>query len=416
MDSKLIFLCLIALLPAVLATVYPYNCTALCANITRDCNGSNTQFPTTTISPQVFCETACVTLNTTNSTAFNDDTYDCHYYHAGVAGSSPINANIHCVHAGPLGGGVCGTLAEAYCDFVLQTCTGANAQYVDVAPLGIKQICINAAEAFPVAMGGAIPLQWVGDATETSTAIECHQYHGLVAAQSSTNANIHCPHAGAYGGSVCGSPVENFCNFVESACGNTSYASYASQANCVLLAAAFPPQNGGLGNETSGNTLGCRAYHAAVAKSVPNPHCFHTAANGGAGVCGSTCDAYCSLIQYGCTGANQQHANLSACMTACALYPVVNYYNLTNSATAAPSANTLDCRYYHATAAILYSPTVHCPHAGVSGGGVCVSAVVSSSGGTSGGVGSSTGSSDAGSLKVTLGSFVAVVASVLLLL
>jgi len=89
------------------------------------------------------------------------------------------------------------------------------------------------------------------------------------------------------------------------------------------------------------------------------------------------------------------------------------FYNINNILTPAPSANTLDCRYYHATAAILYSPTVHCPHAGVSGGGVCVSAVTSSSGGW---WSSSTGSNDAGSLKVTLGSFVAVVASVLLLL
>jgi len=416
MDSKLIFLCLIALFPAVLATSEPYDCNNLCLNITRDCTGANQQFPTdSSVSEQVLCQTFCDALNTTNSTAYTDDTYDCHYYHAGVAGTSQANANIHCVHAGPLGGATCGTLAEAYCDFVLQTCTGANAQYVDVAPLGIKTICTNAASGFNVSAGGAIPLQWVGDGTQTSTAIECHQYHGLVSAQSSALAAIHCPHAGAFGDGVCGSPVENFCNFVDNACGN--YSSYASHAACVALASAFPPQTSfSLGAETSGNTLGCRAYHAVVAKSVPNPHCYHTAPNGGDGTCGTTCDGYCSLIQYGCTGPNQQHASLAACQTACAGYTDTHFYNINNILTPAPSADTLDCRYYHATAAILLNATYHCPHAGPSGGGVCISSVVTSSG-ASGTSGTSSGASnDAGSIKVTLGSFVAVVASVLLLL
>ena len=60
-----------------------------------------------------------------------------------------------------------------------------------------------------------------------------------------------------------------------------------------------------------------------------------------------------------CTGANSQFGNTTACMDFCAQYPV---------GTAADSSGyTLGCRTTHANLAQA-NPTVHCPHAGPTGG------------------------------------------------
>jgi hypothetical protein len=53
----------------------------------------------------------------------------------------------------------------------------------------------------------------------------------------------------------------------------------------------------GTDNDTSGNTLGCRAYHAgAVALLGSTDHCYHAGITGAdiktnASVCGSQCEA-----------------------------------------------------------------------------------------------------------------------------
>ncbi|MCB9574072.1 MAG: hypothetical protein H6709_18470 [Kofleriaceae bacterium] len=77
---------------------------------------------------------------------------------------------------------------------------------------------------------------------------------------------------------------------------------------------------------------------------------------------GTTCDQYCDRLQASCTGATSQFTSRDQCMATCATYP--------QGTTGATSGNSLECRYYHAGAA-LGDPATHCPHAGPGGAGVC---------------------------------------------
>jgi hypothetical protein len=70
--------------------------------------------------------------------------------------------------------------------------------------------------------------------------------------------------------------------------------------------------------DTSGNTLGCRTYHAgAPAMTAPDMHCRH-AGPGGNGACGDDCLGFCTLVLGSCTGEYAQFGgDMNTCMTAC---------------------------------------------------------------------------------------------------
>jgi hypothetical protein len=84
------------------------------------------------------------------------------------------------------------------------------------------------------------------------------------------------------------------------------------------------------------------------------------AAGGGAGL---SCAAYCALMEANCTGANAEYDNTGECTTECGGWA--------EGTAADTTGNTLGCHTYHATAAA-GDPGTHCPHAGPTGGGVCV--------------------------------------------
>src|SRR5262249_39907454 len=115
------------------------------------------------------------------------NTLGCHLYHAGAAASDPA---LHCPHAGPLGGGMCGASQCAdFCAADLAGCTGGNAAYTDMAACmtactGLSDATANIAS--PTAMGG--------------NTLSCRAYH-LSAAVG--DAATHCMHTNATGGGVC---------------------------------------------------------------------------------------------------------------------------------------------------------------------------------------------------------------------
>lgn len=76
------------------------------------------------------------------------------------------------------------------------------------------------------------------------------------------------------------------------------------------------------------------------------------------------CAGYCTEMATSCTGTNAQYTDMTACMTACTS---AGWVMGTQSDTA---GNTLGCRVYHSIAAA-GNATLHCPHAGFLGGGVC---------------------------------------------
>jgi len=237
----------------------------------------------------------------------------------------------------------------------------------------------------------------------------CRRYHLNVAMTSYSFAMNHCPHptplssptlditaANALTGTTCVSAMEfnttnmvypingllaDFCNSAVGGC--ASYMQGLTPSRCVALYNALPgvtdismyPGAGGRMfplNATSGTfTLPCRRYHVSVARQSPTlgmTHCPH--ALFGQGVCGTDCEGYCVAVMSICTGANSQYNGSNAatdCANACAGFALsTNYTQFTG--------NTVQCRMYHVSVASdsAANAAYHCPHAGPTGGGVCV--------------------------------------------
>jgi hypothetical protein len=75
-----------------------------------------------------------------------------------------------------------------------------------------------------------------------------------------------------------------------------------------------------------------------------------------------SCTEYCDQIATNCSGALTQYTNLDGCLAICGSFD--------QGAAGAMSGNSLECRAYHAGAA-LGDPDTHCVHAGPGGAGVC---------------------------------------------
>ena len=77
-----------------------------------------------------------------------------------------------------------------------------------------------------------------------------------------------------------------------------------------------------------------------------------------------SCEAYCATYVTACKDFSE-YDNEAACLAQCGQWPVGD--------PAAIDGDSLGCRTYHVTVASGTEPNVHCPHAGPSGAGVCVS-------------------------------------------
>lgn len=129
---------------------------------------------------------------------------------------------------------------------------------------------------------------------------------------------------------------------------------YAMVAHCMTTCALFDE---GTFDDTNGNTLGCREYHARQAASNPDLHCLHAGpAGGGDNFCGDLCDSFCKVALEACTGANVAYADEAACQAACAAFESDDPYDAGDT-----TGDTFECRLYHATVATT-TPDIHCPH------------------------------------------------------
>ncbi len=114
--------------------------------------------------------------------------------------------------------------------------------------------------------------------------------------------------------------------------GNQQYPDVNTCTSYCMTAAAWPA---GMIGDTSGNTIGCRLYHAGAAAADPVLHCPHAGPTGGA-VCGALCDNYCQLMAKNCTGANAVY-DAATCMAKCAMLGTQGHANDT-------TGNTVQCR------------------------------------------------------------------------
>lgn len=149
----------------------------------------------------------------------------------------------------------------------------------------------------------------------------------------------------------------SYCSSITANC-TTTNSQFTGMTDCMASCTRYPL---GALSDMSGNTLGCRIYHAgAPAMTNPGTHCLH-AGPGGNGMCGDNCLGFCTLVLGSCTGTNMQYnGDMNACMTACAGYAIAPAYNSQQT-----MYNTFACRLYHATQAAV-NPTTHCPHTSAS--------------------------------------------------
>jgi hypothetical protein len=152
---------------------------------------------------------------------------------------------------------------SAFCTAELKACTGANAQFTSTDD------CIHqCANNYKLKAGSA------GDTSGNTVA--CRSYHTSVAATDDASATTHCVHTGASGGNTCGTWCEVYCDTVQANCIGSNKL-YPDEAACKSFCASFA--TGGKPNDTSGNTVQCRIYHAGVAGSgaaAAATHCPHT--------------------------------------------------------------------------------------------------------------------------------------------
>jgi hypothetical protein len=172
-----------------------------------------------------------------------------------------------------------------------------------------------------------------------------------------------------------------YCTEIQANCAGSN-AQYPDMAHCTATCASFTVGTSKV-TDTSGNTLGCRIYHAgAPSMTAPATHCVHAGPAGDLlmatppAFCsgGDVCTSFCTLEIKACGSLDAplpgdpkdstnnsiyQYQNMDDCMTSCAAFDKTHAYSTT------ASGNSLACRLYHATnAAIAVTPNgvMHCPH------------------------------------------------------
>jgi hypothetical protein len=146
-----------------------------------------------------------------------------------------------------------------YCTTIMTACTGGNAQYKSEADC--KKVC---------------PYLTVGTLADTTgNTLGCRAYRlGLAA----NDAGGNCLGAGPYGGGLCGTRCESFCDIAMPACPLDGGGPFAARSDCTTACAAYIYSDAGEipgSGPGSGNTLNCREYHLQNAISTPVPHCGH---------------------------------------------------------------------------------------------------------------------------------------------
>jgi len=193
------------------------------------------------------------------------DTLTCRNYHAGLAAAPNASLTTHCPHAGPSGGGVCGSNCQAYCGAMNAFCGGANLNSQD--NILTYSTCMSLCGDLPV------DSQKYSTSVTGSDSIMCRLYH--VANNAINIPNTHCPHASLSGGSVCGSYCQSYCRMVNSYCGSQTGFPSTISGNSTCLSwcnTNYATKTGKVG-DTTGDTINCRIHYAGAAKAAASVNC-----------------------------------------------------------------------------------------------------------------------------------------------
>lgn len=162
--------------PSSSASGMQLQCTSYCTDITATCQGDLRQYFGVTPADQVAnCNSICAKFT---PGMFNDGmgTLGCRAYHLDAAKVSADAAKMHCEHAGPLGGEVCGDEKKNFCALATSFCA-TQFPAGDLCETDIANIDTSKPYSQEQTSGDTLA---------------CRMYH-LTAAVG--DANAHCPHA-----------------------------------------------------------------------------------------------------------------------------------------------------------------------------------------------------------------------------
>jgi len=144
----------------------------------------------------------------------------------------------------------------------------------------------------------------------------------------------------------------DYCDLVLENCTDEN-AVYKTRTTCINTCNALSTAGEG---EGLGNSIACRTDRARAAKSSPDEECAAAGPNGDNGACGSSCEAWCTMLSSECP---DEYAGLLDCPTACSALPVSGHFSLTGNYT----GETVECRLIHLGAVGAEKDTsVHCGH------------------------------------------------------
>jgi hypothetical protein len=157
---------------------------------------------------------------------------------------------------------------------------------------------------------------------------------------------------------------EDYCDTVMEACPGDA-AVYSGRELCITVCKQLPPGNEG---DKFTNSVQCRLDQARIVKRQNGADLSQCPAagpggeakvNDGGPLCGSACEAFCSIYLQTCTDPEQFRVfrDEKECLDDCATVPDLGGYS-----TAISEGNTLQCRLWHITAAT-DDPYPHCNHA-----------------------------------------------------
>lgn len=145
---------------------------------------------------------------------------------------------------------------------------------------------------------------------------------------------------------------KDYCTRVIANCTGTD-AVYNDMDTCLGFCRYLEP---GDASEPEPNTVACRLQQAEFAEREPDDHCA-AAGPGGNGVCGTDCEAYCSVYPQVCPD-EYLYPDEATCLKACKGLPDQKTFDVKRD----HDGDTVECRLVH-TASSTTLPDQHCQHA-----------------------------------------------------
>ena len=152
---------------------------------------------------------------------------------------------------------------------------------------------------------------------------------------------------------------EQYCDLMGELCVGDAL-QYRDAAQCLRICAALPA---GAINDDRVNSASCRRRYAGKARYLAGVELATTcryAGPGGDGRCGSNCEGLCSIAMAACgPGLSDPYfyESIDDCLRDCADLPAAPYQYGKIS-----SGNSLECRLFHASSAIMADADEHCEH------------------------------------------------------